>query len=169
MGARRRSRECALQVLYILETSPDDEGRVEPEGDVPREVRLLQPADAERAPEAMERFFENFDAPEKTRESTERLVNGVMERIADIDALITEHSPKWRLDRMARVDRNVLRVSLFELLGDESLDAKIVIDEGVEIAKRFGAGSSASFVNGVLDALARKVRPGELQSFKGAS
>ncbi len=105
--------------------------------------------------EAIARFFENFDADARARERAESLVRGVLEHRARIDEVIAAHSPRWRIERMALVDRNVLRLCVHELLFDEETPPAVVIDEGVEIAKRFGAEQSAAFVNGVLDSAAR--------------
>lgn len=136
MGIKRQARECALQILYPLDMlEKSDDGRV--------------------IDDALERFFENFDADPRARERAEAIVRGVVQQRARIDQLIGEHSPRWRIERMALVDRNVLRLCVHELLFDEDTPARVVIDEGVEIAKRFGAEQSAAFVNGVLDSAAR--------------
>ena len=132
MGIKRQARECALQILYPLDM-----------------VDSLSPD------EAINEFFESFDAPERARERACSIVQGVITNKERIDALIAEHSPRWRLERMPLVDRNVLRLCVHELLFDTDTPAQVVIDEGVEIARRFGAEQSAAFVNGVLDAAAR--------------
>ncbi|HEY4222114.1 MAG TPA: transcription antitermination factor NusB [Myxococcota bacterium] len=133
MGIKRQARECALQILYPLDMT----------------------AGALAADDAIARFFENFDADARARQRAESLVRGVVDNRAKIDELASQHSPRWKLERMAIVDRNVLRLCLYELLFDADTPVKVVIDEGVEIAKRFGAEQSAAFVNGVLDSAAR--------------
>jgi N utilization substance protein B len=79
------------------------------------------------------------------------------ERQAEIDALIETHAENWRLERMAVVDRNLLRAAVAELLGTPNTPAAIVINESLEIARRYGAPESVQFLNGVLDAIARSV------------
>ena len=138
MGVKRQARECALQILYPL--------------DMTLGVGAT-PLDA--VDDAIGKFFENFDADARARERAEEIVRGVLQHRAQIDQLVGEHSPRWRIDRMALVDRNVLRLCVHELLFDKETPAAVVIDEGVEIAKRFGAEQSAAFVNGVLDSAAR--------------
>ena len=135
MGVKRQARECALQILYPL--------------DMPSKETAPAPDDA------IARFFENFDAEPRARERWEIIVKSVLANRARIDEVIAAHSPRWRIDRMALVDRNVLRLCVHELLFDAETPAAVVIDEGVEIAKRFGAEQSAAFVNGVLDSAAR--------------
>lgn len=136
MGIKRQARECALQILYPLDM-------------------LDKASDGRAIDDAIERFFENFDADARARERAEAIVRGVVRERARIDQVIGEHSPRWRIERMALVDRNVLRLCVHELLFDGETPARVVIDEGVEIAKRFGAEQSAAFVNGVLDSAAR--------------
>lgn len=127
MGIRRRGRELALQMLYQYELAgiPPDE--------VSASLEELQ-----QAPEAAQQF-------------ALELVRGVVANLAAIDACIAAQADNWRLDRMAAVDRNVLRLALFELLFQRDTPPPVVIDEAVEIAKRFGSEKSGQFVNGVLD------------------
>lgn len=162
MGARHKARECGLQVLYQLETR----GRERPEpGRLPPPVKespLLR-ADAGVIDEALRDFFENFDAPERTHAYTEEIVKGVVDHLSEIDEVIGRNSPRWRVERMAIVDRNVLRLGVYELLFAKDVPAKVVIDEGVEIARRFGSEQSSAFVNGVLDSAARELRPGDVK------
>lgn len=164
MGARRRARECGLQVLYQLEASLKKA----------RDKRLRRPApEAERTPlatatpaevdQALADFFGNFDAPERTHAYTERLVRGVVGEIERIDEILQRHSPRWRVSRMSLVDRNVLRLGVWELLHADDVPWKVILDEGVEIARRFGSEQSGAFVNGVLDAVARELRPAEAE------
>ena len=145
MGIKRQARECALQILYPLDMVSGPTG-----------------ADAGAVADAVARFFDNFDAEPKARERAEQIVRGVVAERARIDEVIAAHSPRWRVERMALVDRNVLRLCVHELLFDAETPARVVIDEGVEIAKRFGAEQSAAFVNGVLDSAARAL--GRLES-----
>ena len=140
MGKRRRSREMALQVLYQIDMS----------GMSPEEGLRL--------------FYEHFDAPEAARDYAEGLVFGVMRHMADLDALIASASQNWRIERMAPVDRNILRLALEEMLHGTGVPPKVAVNEAIELAKAFGGEDSGAFVNGVLDhvlATLRKDRPPE--------
>jgi N utilization substance protein B len=89
----------------------------------------------------------------------EAFVRGLMGRWAEIDGTISETSARWRLDRMAQVDRNVLRLAAFELLATPRTPRAVVLAEAVRLARRYGSERSAGFVNGVAEALARRLRP----------
>jgi len=129
VGVRRRGRELALQMLYQHELAGTD-------------------------PETIFASFDELrDAPVEAREFAVTLVRGVVERLPELDAQIGEQADHWRLERMATVDRNILRLALFELRFAPDTPAAVVIDEAVEIAKRFGSERSSQFVNGVLDGL----------------
>ncbi len=145
MGIKRQARECALQVLYPLDMLGADGAS----------GWTTDASSASAVDEAIARFFDHFDADARARERAEQIVRGVTKERARIDEVIAAHSPRWRVERMALVDRNVLRLCVHELLFDPETPARVVIDEGVEIAKRFGAEQSAAFVNGVLDSAAR--------------
>jgi len=97
------------------------------------------------------------DVDAETRGFAEDLYRIASERQKEIDALIEEHAQNWRLERMAVVDRNLLRAAVAELLGYPNTPAAIVINESLEIARRYAAPESVQFVNGVLDAIARKL------------
>jgi N utilization substance protein B len=139
--SRHRSREAALQVLYALDLG-------HPEG-----------ADLARAgAEAFESASEHFELPEGARAFAKELISGVTAHREALDGVLAAHAKNWRLARMAIVDRNVLRLAVFELL-HSSTPAPVVIDEAVELARRFGGEKSPAFVNGILDAVAHAVRP----------
>ncbi len=132
MGIRRRSRECALQILYGIDWSSHD-------------------------PElACEHFWERFAgerpaAYESIRSGCDALVVGVVRNRSKIDALLQAASHNWKLDRMSVVDRNILRLGAYELLyGSRGVPRKVVLNEAIEIAKKFGNQESSGFVNGVL-------------------
>ena len=127
MGVRRRGRELALQMLYQHEIAGT-------------------PVDA-----VIAGFEELKQAPEVTRDFAIELLRGVTSKMAELDAHLAEQTDHWRLERMAAVDRNILRLALFELIFENSTPPAVVIDEAVEIAKRFGSERSSQFVNGVLD------------------
>jgi len=140
---RRRSRQVALQVLYALDLA--ETTRSEP-----------QPT----AEETFERVAENFELPEGARAFGQELVSGIALHRAELDALLSEHATNWRISRMAAVDRNILRIGVYELTRTET-PARVVLDEAIELARRFGADPSPAFVNGVLDAVARAVGRGD--------
>ena len=130
MGARRSGREAALQMLFQLEAS------------------------GERASRVIELFWRSFEADPEGRPYADELVSGLETRLADVDKLITAASNNWRLERMSRVDRNLLRMSTWELLAKKDVPRAVVIDEAVELAKSYGTEDSSAFVNGVLDRIA---------------
>ena len=84
------------------------------------------------------------------------LVRETSARVAELDDIIQNASKNWRLDRMSRVDRNILRLATYELRHCDNVPVKVIINEAVELAKRFGTGESAAFVNGVLDRIAQQ-------------
>jgi N utilization substance protein B len=139
-GARHRGREVALQVLYAIDLASD-------EGVTPRALQ----------DQIFTRIVENFDVPPAVENFAKELAVGVVERIDGLDEILGVHARNWRVSRMAAVDRNVLRLGVFELR-DTDLPVAVVIDEAVDLARRFGSDSSPAFVNGVLDAVAREVR-----------
>jgi len=141
-ATRRRSRQLALQTLYA--------------GDLAEKV---VPESAQRIDDVFERVAENFDLPEGARDFAIELARGTVANLARIDALLTQNATNWKLSRMAAVDRNILRLAIYELTQTET-PASIVLDEAIVLARRFGADSSPGFVNGVLDAVARGVKRG---------
>jgi len=127
MGVRRRGRELALQMLYQHELAGADIGTM------------------------LTSFDELLQAPEAVREFAVSLASGVISKLPELDSRLVDQADNWRLERMAAVDRNILRLALYELLFAADTPAAVVIDEAVEIAKRFGSERSSQFVNGVLD------------------
>jgi N utilization substance protein B len=119
--------------------------------------------------EPMERVAELFwkvrtaseEAPlaAPTRSAAERLARGAQAEVARIDEAIVGAGAHWRFERMAAVDRNILRLGVYELLCEPATPPEVILDEAVEIAKRFGEADTPAFVNGVLDAVRRRVRP----------
>ncbi len=101
----------------------------------------------------LESFWEMNEQPERVRAFATELFQGTISRIKEIDRLIQGHTKNWRLSRMAAVDRNVLRLAVFELLSDVKTPDTVVINEALEIAKKFSTNESAQFVNGVLDSI----------------
>ncbi len=133
---RTRARERALQALYQIDVA------------------------AEGIDEALAAFWRSFEPVEReVKDLAEALVRGVAEHRRRVDLAIEEASQHWRLDRMARVDRNVLRLAVYELLCTD-VPVRVVINEAIELGKKFGSESSGAFVNGVLDKIAAEL-PGE--------
>ncbi len=149
-GPRRRAREHALQVLFSLDLNPSLSAAQALAAfwrDFAREVRPPElDGDAE------------VDVPRDVVTFTEQLVRGATDNLAEIDAIVQHASRNWRLERMARVDRNLLRLATFELRYVAEIPAKVVINEAIEIAKRFGAAESPAFVNGLLDRISQELK-----------
>jgi N utilization substance protein B len=97
------------------------------------------------------RFWQHFQKGNKTPDYLLQLVEGVAAHLEELDALIARYSEHWRLERMAVVDRNLLRLAVFELLYEPQIPPKVVINEAVELAKLYGTEGSSAFVNGILD------------------
>jgi N utilization substance protein B len=138
MASGRRERETAVQVLYQVEG---------PGG--------VLPADPSAGVQA---YFDNFEQDAGSREDVESLVHGVCQKGVALDQVIEKHSTNWRLERMAKVDRNILRLAAFELMERPAVPMRVVLNEAVELGKRFGSESSSAFINGILDPVAREVR-----------
>ncbi|HEX2678598.1 MAG TPA: transcription antitermination factor NusB [Polyangiales bacterium] len=132
MGSRRKAREAAVQMLYQMDVAG---------------------VDAERA---IELFWENLGAPAEEREFADSLVRGCGARRDQIDDKIRSVSKHWRLERMSRVDRNIIRLGAYELLYVDDVPGRVTLNEAVELAKRFGNEESPAFVNGVLDRIAEE-------------
>jgi transcription antitermination protein NusB len=103
--------------------------------------------------EILETFWQMNEHPVKVREFADRLFEGSVARMQEIDKIIQKHTMNWRLDRMAVVDRNVLRLAVFEFLSGSKTPGTVVINEALEVAKKFSTHESAQFVNGVLDSI----------------
>jgi N utilization substance protein B len=104
-------------------------------------------------PAIVERNLGEFAPGVKDGEFALEIVNGVLDHQAEIDKLIVHYAPEWPLDQITTVDRNVLRIGIFELKFNEGIPAKVAINEAIEIAKTFGGHASGKFVNGVLGAI----------------
>jgi N utilization substance protein B len=91
------------------------------------------------------------------------IISGVVDNMEDLDEVIMGFSENWRLDRIARIELTILRLSLFEMLYRRDIPVKVGINEGIELSKKFGDEKSSRFVNGILDAAAEKIRTGELR------
>jgi transcription antitermination protein NusB len=104
--------------------------------------------------EALRTFFRQFEFEAEAREHTEAIVRGVGNDLPAIDALIVQASQNWRIERMSKIDRNILRLSAWELRERLEIPRSVILDEAVEVAKVFGSEDSAAFVNGVLNRVA---------------
>jgi N utilization substance protein B len=127
MGARRKSREMALQFLYLVDAAK------------------LTAEDAKKS------LLDPWHTPEKIREFAELLALGTLSHAEHIDALITKYAENWEIKRMTAVDRNIMRLAAFELVYEPETPISVIIDEAVEIAKTFSTEESGKFVNGILD------------------
>ena len=130
MGRRTKARECAFQMLYQHELTRDP------------------------MPEVVAAFWRIRRTTDPARHLAEALALGAQARLEELDARIASHAAHWRLERIAVVERTVLRLAAYELLHTQTPPA-VVIDEAVELAKRFGEADSPGFVNGILDAVMR--------------
>jgi N utilization substance protein B len=137
MARRRRSREMAVKVLYQADMSG---------------VSIT---------EAFRLFCEHFGGSEESRVFAKELLDGIDVHFEAINSLISQFSEHWRLGRMSMVDRNILRLAVYELLGRPDIPAKVSINEAVELGKKFGTEDSGAFINGILDRIRLHLRPGE--------
>jgi transcription antitermination protein NusB len=137
-GGRRHAREVAFRVVY----------------------------QAERCGDGYEQAWSGARAEERLNDDQRELVDDVVrtlaERAGEVDDHIRRAAEHWQLERLAATDRSVLRGAVAELMGRPGSPARVVIDEAIEIARKFGDDASGRFVNGVLDRIARELRPGEL-------
>jgi transcription antitermination protein NusB len=131
MTTRHRSREVALQMLFQYDASELNQARV------------------------VELYRDSFAEGSLPDEFSIRLFFQVADNLPKLDAIIEESSENWRLERMSLVDRNILRIGASEILTEDEIPARVAINEAVELAKRFGTVESPSFVNGILDRVAR--------------
>ncbi len=132
MGKRRKSREYTLQVLFQIEFNNSKPEKIQ------------------------EQYWKNKKVPEEIKKYSVWLLNGVISYREKIDDIIQSVSENWRVSRMAVVDRNILRIAVLELFFGENLAPAIVINEAIEIAKKFNSEKSAAFINGILDALRKE-------------
>ncbi len=133
MGIRRQARESALQMLYQLDVG------------------------GQKARDIINTFWQGSDAAKDEREFANHIFEGVSGELEAIDETIAAHSLNWKISRMASVDKNILRMAVFELTRCPDIPVKVTINEAVEIAKRFGSAESGAFVNGILDNIARGI------------
>jgi transcription antitermination protein NusB len=130
MGARHSGREAALQMLFQMEAS------------------------GASADDVVTSFWKSFEADPEGRSYADEAVQGVAGTLPALDAEIAKASIHWRVERMSRVDRNVLRLGTWELMHRRDVPRAVILDEAVELAKAFGTDESSAFVNGVLNRIA---------------
>jgi N utilization substance protein B len=134
MGERRTARECALQLLFQMDIT------------------------GENIETAMPKYWQlKDDINEQSREFCDSLARGYYENRELIDRIVSENADNWRLDRMAVVDRNIMRIAIYEFLFRDDIPEKVSINEAIEIAKRYGGPESTQFINGILDAVKNKI------------
>lgn len=130
MGNRRKSRELAMQALFYMDMNTNGS-----------EETLL------------ERFCANFTLSKKALPFFMALVNGVLQTKSELDLIIENYSDHWKISRMACVDRNIIRIAVYELLYCRDIPSKVSINEAVDIGKKFGTEESGAFINGILDSI----------------
>ncbi len=129
MGTRRQARELAMQALFYM--------------DMQNDLSL----------QTLECFCENFRPPKKTQPFFLTLVKGVLETRPQVDGIIERFSKNWKIRRMSCVDRNVMRVAVYELAYCDDIPPKVTINEAVDIGKKFGSEESGAFINGIMDSI----------------
>jgi N utilization substance protein B len=132
MGARRKARELALQMLFQYDMSGN-------------------------APDMVIATFEDLEKSKpNTREFATKIFRGTIDHMEKIDEMIQAQADNWRLSRMAVVDRNIIRMSIYEFLHEDDTPKLVIIDEAIEIAKKFGTDKSSQFINGILDGILKR-------------
>lgn len=133
MRRRTQAREYSLQVLY--------------------QIDLTQGS----AADCIQNFWENHDETDASvKDFATQLISGTAANIKDIDERIAKHATNWQLERMATIDRNILRLAIYELIFLKDIPTKVSINEAVDLAKRFSTEESGKFVNGILDSLSKQ-------------
>jgi transcription antitermination factor NusB len=127
MRKRTLARECALKILYKIEVGKDS------------------------VPDSFDDFWSRQEVAEDVRKFTEEIVKGAHENIARIDEVISKYTENWEIKRIAIIDKNIMRLGIFELLYMDSIPAKVSINEAIDLAKKYGDVDSGKFVNGILD------------------
>ncbi len=140
MGKRRFSRELALKFLYQLEFNEAD------------------------FKDQMDSFEDRLSCQEEVKDFMQELVSKVVDHIKEIDLTLQKYSEHWTLERMTVIDRNILRLGVCELMHSQTIPPKVVINEAVEIAKKYGSEESPDFINGILDKIFKEMNRGIVQS-----
>ena len=150
MKRKRISREVVIQIIFQLETQ---------NAILKNQINTELPKKIDNLSSFISTFINNFYLKDKSNIDVlfvEELLKGVLNSLAVIDANIQSKSDKWRIERMDAIDRSILRLATFELCITKKISLAIVIDEALEIAKKYGSEHSSAFINGILDSLAKK-------------
>jgi transcription antitermination protein NusB len=140
--SRHQAREVALQILYRFDGG----------------ATAGAAASVQQLIDELNQHFDHFNVPEALRPFAAELVAGTLRELVALDELLEKHASNWKVGRMGIVDRNLLRMSIYELRHFSETPASVVIDEAIELAKEFGTSESPAFINGVLDAVKGTVR-----------
>jgi len=135
MSSRHKARETAFQFLYRQDME-----------------------DASQLASDVESHFNHFKTPDDLRDFARKLVLGTVQKKQEIDELIQTHASRWKVPRMPLVDRNLLRMAVYELMEFTDTPTSVIINEAVVLAKNFGTAETSSFINGILDTLAQEIR-----------
>ena len=146
MGTRRQARELALQFLYQYDSLKESS------------------ADSEDTEALLSSFWDESDVEidDETKEFSSVLIRGSCSNLSKIDDIITSYSEHWRLNRMSTIDRNILRIAIYELAYLSNIPPPVTINEAVELGKRFGTQESGSFINGILDKIREAKEKGDI-------
>ena len=140
MGTRRQARELAMQALFSMDMNADF------------------------STQAIEAYCRCFPPNQRVYPFFHHLVSGVLQYKSHIDTVIERYASNWKIKRMACVDRNVLRLAVFELLYCDDIPAKVTINEAIDIGKKFGTPESGSFINGIIDSIRIAIVKGQLET-----
>ncbi|MCJ7774461.1 MAG: transcription antitermination factor NusB [Desulfobacterales bacterium] len=139
MGSRRRARELALQALFYADMNRSDIEKV------------------------LESFCSQFTPSKRALPYFTRLVRGVSQTRTEIDSFIENFADHWKISRISCVDRNIMRIGVYELLYCSDIPSKVAINEAIDIGKKFGAEESGAFINGILDGIRIALSKGEIR------
>jgi transcription antitermination protein NusB len=138
MGNRRKAREMAMQALFFMDISKD--------------VSVSQ----------LDLFSRCYHPPKNIEIFFQQLTRGILERWLGINDVIEKFSSNWKLNRMACVDRNIIRIAVYEILFCEDIPARVAINEAIDIGKKYGTDGSGAFINGILDSIHTAMTKGEI-------
>ncbi len=165
-GKRRTAREMAVQMLYQSDLGGSPLPHIFNTFDLSEYVAREMPERKHTGPMTQEERAEvdrNRKRVEEAFQYAQQLVRGAVDNLEKIDGLIRGQADNWRLERMAPVDRNILRLAVYEMLHEKDTPKLVVVDEAIELAKKFGSEQSGRFVNGLLDGLLKQhTFPGSL-------
>jgi N utilization substance protein B len=155
--SRHQAREVALQILYRYDMALHSTEAQAQGGSAPLTTALPQAAWSAGTPSSviaeLNGHFDHFNVPLELRGFAAELVAGSLQEMPQLDALLEKHASNWKIGRMGFVDRNLLRMAIYELSHFPETPSSVVIDEAIELAKQFGTAESPAFINGVLDAV----------------